>query len=63
MNTSLVIDFQTTDPVNDDFLLAILLQKIQNGEEVAAEEFQIFLKKGRELISMLQKSLISFGLA
>ena len=39
---------------SDEFTLASLPQKMQIGEEVAAEEFQHFIKKGVEMIQILQ---------
>jgi len=61
MNNFFIPDPIAYDLETDDFALTNLLQKIQNGEDVASEEFNQFLKKGKELILALQRSLLKFG--
>jgi len=56
----MITEMHVDDFESDDFALTTLLQKIQNGEEVAAEEFHNFIKKGKELIAILQKTCSSF---
>jgi len=51
-------DLHVNDFESDDFALTNLLQKIQNGEEVASEEFHNFINKGKELICILQSKLL-----
>jgi hypothetical protein len=62
MNNFFNTDPQTLDIESEDFAHTSLLQKIQNGEDVASEEFQHFIIKGKELIHVLQKSLLNIGL-
>ena len=61
MNHSNILDLSNLE--SDDFALTIFLQKIQNGEEVASEEFHHFINKGNEIIRMLQRKLLSIGFA
>jgi hypothetical protein len=62
MNNSFILDPSAFGIESDDFALTLLLQKIQNGEDVASEEFQHFIKRGKELIFLLQKSLLNIGI-